>query len=64
MIYVLKGWIETEMEGHPPVRMQVGSSWIQPPWIRHRVTNYSEGCELLEIVLPADFATRECDPPS
>ena len=63
MVYVLKGWIETEMEGQPAVRMQVGSSWIQPPLIKHRVMDYSEGCEVLEIVLPADFVTRECDPP-
>lgn len=58
MIYVLKGWITTEMEGHAPVRMETGSSWLQPPKIRHRVVDYSPDCEVLEIVLPADFETR------
>lgn len=58
MIYVLKGWIVTEMDGHPPERMEAGSSWIQPPKIRHRVVDYSVGCEVLEIVLPAEFATE------
>jgi uncharacterized cupin superfamily protein len=58
MVYVLKGWIVAEMDGHPPERMEAGSSWIQPPKIRHRVTDYSVGCEVLEIVLPADFATE------
>jgi Cupin domain len=58
MIYVLKGWIVTELEGHAPERMVVGSSWLQPPNIRHRVTDYSDDCEVLEIVLPADFETH------
>ncbi len=58
MIYVLKGWITTEVEGRPPETMRVGSSWLQPPKIKHRVTNYSDDCEVLEIVLPADFETE------
>jgi quercetin dioxygenase-like cupin family protein len=57
MVYVLKGWIVTEMEGHTPERMLTGSSWMQPPKIRHRVVDYSDDCEVLEIVLPADFDT-------
>lgn len=57
MIYVLKGAITTEMHGHAPVRMEAGSSWIQPPKIRHRVVDYTDGCEVLEVVLPADFKT-------
>ena len=31
--------------------------WIQPPRIKHTVLGYSDDCELLEIVLPADFET-------
>jgi hypothetical protein len=29
----------------------------QPPRIKHTVLGYSDDCELLEIVLPADFKT-------
>jgi quercetin dioxygenase-like cupin family protein len=58
MIYVLKGWFVTQMDGREPERMEAGSSWIQPPNIRHRVVDYSDGCEVLEIVLPGDFATQ------
>lgn len=58
MIYVLRGWIETEMEGRKPEKMQVGSAWLQPPNIKHRVINYSDDCEVLEIVLPAEFETK------
>jgi quercetin dioxygenase-like cupin family protein len=57
MVYVLKGWFETDLDGHGPVRMQTGSSWTQPPRIKHTVTGYSDDCELLEIILPADFDT-------
>jgi mannose-6-phosphate isomerase-like protein (cupin superfamily) len=57
MVYVLKGWITTEMDGHPAIKMEAGSSWMQPPNIRHRVLDYSVGCEVLEVVLPADFET-------
>ena len=58
MIYVLKGWIVSEMEGRKPEKMSVGSAWLQPPNIKHRVTDYSDDCEVLEIVLPADFKTE------
>lgn len=57
MVYVLKGWIVTEMEGHKPEKMLAGSSWMQPPKMRHRVVDYSDDCEVLEIVLPATFET-------
>jgi quercetin dioxygenase-like cupin family protein len=57
MIYVLKGWFQSEFEGEGVHTFQAGSCWIQPPKIKHTVRGYSEDCELLEIVLPADFAT-------
>jgi len=59
MVYVLKGWIETELEGQGAIVMKAGSCWIQPTGIKHAVTGYSDDCEVLEIVLPADFKTVE-----
>jgi len=59
MIYVLKGWLVSEFEGHGPITMRQGSSWIQPPRIKHTVLDYSDDCEVLEIILPADFDTVE-----
>jgi len=58
MVYVLKGWIRVEMDGHPAETMQVGSAWLQPPKIRHRVLDYADDCEVLEVVVPADFKTE------
>ena len=59
MVYVLKGWIDFEYEGQGRVRLQAGSSVYQPPSIRHRELGHSEDLEMLEVVTPAKFATRE-----
>jgi quercetin dioxygenase-like cupin family protein len=61
MIYVLKGWIKTEFDGAGAHVMRAGSCWLQPPRIRHKVLDYSDDCEVLEIVLPADFKTVELE---
>jgi hypothetical protein len=59
MVYVLKGWVKTYMEGVGETTFQIGSSWTQPPKIRHLIMDYSDDVELLEVILPADFETRE-----
>jgi mannose-6-phosphate isomerase-like protein (cupin superfamily) len=61
MIYVLKGTMTTEIEGHGAHTMNAGDAWLQPYGCVHKVLDYSEGCELLEIVLPADFKTVELE---
>jgi hypothetical protein len=61
MIYVLKGMIKTEIEGHGVHTMNAGDSWLQPQSIVHKVLDYSDGCEVLEIVLPAEFKTVELE---
>jgi mannose-6-phosphate isomerase-like protein (cupin superfamily) len=57
MVYVLKGWMKSEFEGQGPVLMREGTCWIQPPRIKHKVLDYSDDCEVLEIILPAEFET-------
>src|SRR5512140_1382382 len=57
MVYVLKGWFQSEFEGEGVHTFYAGSCWIQPPGIKHTVRGYSDDCELLEIVLPAEFET-------
>jgi mannose-6-phosphate isomerase-like protein (cupin superfamily) len=61
MIYVLKGWMKSEFEGQGVITMREGSCWIQPPKIKHTVLSYSDDCEVLEIILPADFETVELE---
>jgi mannose-6-phosphate isomerase-like protein (cupin superfamily) len=59
MVYVLKGWVKTYMEGQGETLMREGSSWTQPPRIKHLIMDYSDDVELLEVILPADFKTVE-----
>lgn len=61
MIYVLKGTVTTEMKGHGVHVMKAGDCWLQPQGIVHKVLDYSDGCEMLEIVLPANFKTIELE---
>lgn len=58
MIYVLKGSYTAEFDGVGVHTMQAGSNWVQPPNVPHRVLHWSDDCELLEVVLPADFETK------
>ena len=60
MIYVLKGWMKGEYDGQV-VPMREGTAWLQPPKIKHTVFDYSDDCELLEIILPAEFDTVELE---
>jgi hypothetical protein len=59
MVYVLKGWVKTYLEGQGETLMQAGSAWTQPPRIKHLIPDYSDDVELLEVILPAEFKTVE-----
>ena len=59
MVYVLKGWVKTWMDGVGETTYQQNACWTQPPKIRHLIMDYSDDVELLEVILPADFETVE-----
>jgi mannose-6-phosphate isomerase-like protein (cupin superfamily) len=59
MVYVLKGWVKTYMDGQGETLMKAGSAWTQPPRLRHLIMDYSDDVELLEVILPAEFKTVE-----
>jgi mannose-6-phosphate isomerase-like protein (cupin superfamily) len=59
MVYVLKGWVKTYLEGQGETLMKEGSAWTQPPRIKHLILDYSDDVELLEVILPAEFRTVE-----
>ena len=59
MVYVLKGWVKTYMDGQGETLMLEGSAWTQPPKIKHMILDYSDDVELLEVILPAEFKTVE-----
>jgi len=57
LLYCLKGWTKYEFEGQGQILIRVGSCWLEPAKIKHMVLDYSDDCELLEVVMPADFKT-------
>ncbi len=59
MVYVLKGWVRAQFDGEGEITMREGSCWTQPPRIKHMILDYADNCELLEIILPAEFETVE-----
>ena len=58
-VYVLKGWLRFEYEGVGEFLMKAGDCFVQPPNIVHREIAHSKNMELIEIVAPADFGTRD-----
>ena len=57
LVYVLKGWVKFDYEGVGEVLLTAGSCVHQPPGIRHAELGHSDDLEMLEIALPAGFAT-------
>ena len=57
IVYVLKGWFATDFDGHGVQTMREGACWVQPPGIRHTVVGWSDDCELLEVIVPAEHGT-------
>lgn len=58
LVYVLRGWVEFEYEGVGRVRLEAGSSVVQPPGMIHAELAHSQDLEMLEITLPARFGTE------
>ena len=59
LVYVLKGWVKTYIEGQGETLMKEGSCWTQPPRVKHLILDYADNSELLEVILPAEFKTVE-----
>ena len=58
MIYCYKGWVRVVYEDQgQPIVMQAGDCVLQPPHIRHRVLECSDGMEVVEIAGPAEHET-------
>ena len=64
MVYVLNGWATFEYAGQGRHTIRKGDMILQTPGIAHREIECSQDFEVLEIVAPADFATRTVGVPS
>ena len=59
LIFCYKGWVDVVYEDQgPPIRLEAGDCFIQPPEIRHRVLEASDGIEVIEIGVPAEHITE------
>ncbi len=57
MVYMLKGSSHMYFEDGGEIEVKAGDAWFQPPGVKHEVLDYSDDFEVLEITIPADFAT-------
>ena len=62
-VYVLNGWAKFEYEGEGVRTIKKGDCILQKPMIKHREIACSSDFEVLEIVSPADFATKIVEGP-
>lgn len=58
MVYMLKGWAKVYLEDIGEIRVEAGDIWYQAPEVKHELLEYSDDWEVIEITLPADFATK------
>lgn len=52
LVYVLNGWVKTSTDGDEAT-MRQGACWTQPPRVKPQILDYSDNCELLQVILPA-----------
>lgn len=58
LIYCYRGWVRLVYEGQgEPFVMRAGDCVLQPPLIRHRVLEASDGLEVIEVGGPAEHMT-------
>ena len=59
LIFCIAGWVDVLYEDQGgPIRLHPGDCFIQPPEIRHRVLEASDGIEVIEIGVPAEHVTE------
>jgi mannose-6-phosphate isomerase-like protein (cupin superfamily) len=61
-VYVLRGWVKFKFEDVPDeVVVRAGTCLSQPAGVPHNVIDQSDDLELIEINLPADYATVDLE---
>ena len=59
LIFCYKGWVKVAYEDQgDPILMKAGDCFLQPPEIRHRVLESSDGLEVVEVGCPAEHETH------
>ena len=59
VIFCVAGWVRVAYEAQgEPMLMRAGDCFLQPPHIRHRVLECSDGMEVVEFTCPAEHETE------
>jgi mannose-6-phosphate isomerase-like protein (cupin superfamily) len=61
--YILKGWVELEIEDGRTLRLEQGDGLFIPGGVRHNEPRTSDELEVLEVSVPSDMGTVPCDAP-
>ena len=62
-LYMLDGWVDLEFGDRGVVRLKTGEAMMIPGGTVHQEIRASEPMELLEVSVPAELGTVNCDPP-
>ena len=62
-VYMLEGWVDLEFEDGRAVRFEAGDSFMIPGGTRHQEVRASDGVRFVEVSVPAEMGTVNCDPP-
>jgi hypothetical protein len=49
--------MKLEVDGQGTLVAKKGTIFMLPQNVRHTVLDYSDDCELMEVILPADYET-------
>jgi quercetin dioxygenase-like cupin family protein len=63
-LYMMKGWVEMQIEGLGAIRLAEGESVMIPGGTVHQEMRSSENMELLEVSVPSGLGTVNCEPPA
>lgn len=55
--YIIRGWMKLEVEGQGTMVAKAGTFFMLPQNIKHTVLDYSKDCEMIEVILPANYET-------
>lgn len=55
--FVMKGKMKLIADGQGSQLLHKGDAYVIPPHLKHRVSNFSNDLELLEVALPGEFKT-------
>jgi quercetin dioxygenase-like cupin family protein len=63
-LYILKGWVDMEIDGIGKVRLSEHDSVLIPGGTVHQELRASDEMQLLEVSLPGPLGTVNCGPPA